>query len=130
EIEQELQARTPEEVKKYMQREHQDPSEVLATHLLNYLWQKCDLKRKFNNLYKHGLLSAVGVMYVGILNGEPQAWNVNSLRFNSDKSPDLDFIEDGEWATCEYRMTPSEIIKHFGDELSNEDIDLIYNSWT
>lgn len=130
EIEQELQARTPEEVKRYMQREHQDPSEVLSTHLLNYLWQKCDLKRKFNNTYKHGLLSAVGVMYVGILNGEPQVWNVNSLRFNSDRSPDLDFIEDGEWATCEYRMTPSEIIKHFRDELSNEDIDLIYNSWT
>lgn len=130
EIEQELQAMTPQEVKKYMQREHQDPAEVLSTQLLNYLWQKCDLKRKFNNTYKHGLLSAVGVMYVGILNGEPEAWNVNSLRFTSDKSPDLDFIEDGEWATCEYRMTPSEIIKYFGNELKDSDIDLIYTSWS
>lgn len=130
EIEQELQAMTPQEVKKYMQREHQDPAEVLSTQLLNYLWQKCDLKRKFNNTYKHGLLSAVGVMYVGVLNGEPEAWNVNSLRFTSDKSPDLDFIEDGEWATCEYRMSPSEIVKYFGNELKDSDIDLIYTSWS
>lgn len=130
EIEQETQAQTPQEVRKYMQREHQDPAEVMSTQLLNYLWQKCDLKRKFNNTYKHGLLSAVGVMYVGILDGEPEAWNVNSMRFNCDKSPDLDFVEDGEWATCEYRMTPSEIVKHFGNELTNDDIDLIYSCWS
>lgn len=130
EIQQELQAMTPKEVKKYMLREHQDPAEALSTQLLNYLWQKCDLRRKFNNTFKHGLLSSLGVMYVGVLNGEPEVWNVNSLRFNCDKSPDLDFIEDGEWATCEYRMTPTEIVKYFGDQLKNDEIDIIYNSWS
>lgn len=129
EIEQELAAQTPKEVKKYMQREHQDPAEAMSQQLLLYLFQKCDLKRKFNNAYKHGLLSGLEVMFVGILNGEPEAWNVNSMRFNCDKSPDLDFIEDGEWATCEYRMTPSEIIKHLGDDLTEDDMDLIWTYW-
>lgn len=130
EIEEELQAQTPEEVKKYMMREHQDPTEVMTTQLLNYLIQKRDIPRKFNNTFKHALLSAKGIMYVGILNGEPEVWNVNSLRFNCDKSPDLDFIEDGEWATCSYRMTPSQIVSFFGDELSEDDIDNIYSSWS
>ena len=129
EIEQELQAQTPQEVKKYMQREHQDPAEVMSTQLLNYLIQKCDIKRKFNNTFKHGLLSAMGIMYVGILNGEPEAWNVNSMRFNCDKSPELDFVEDGDWATCEYPMTPSQIVRYFGDELKDSDLDIIYTSW-
>ena len=128
-IEQELQAQTPQEVKKYMKREHQDPSEVMSTHLLNYLSQKLDVKRKFNNAYKHTLLSGVGVLFVGVMNQEPVMWNINSMRFNSDKSGDLDFIEDGEWATCEYPMSPSQIVKFFGDELSDQDIDEIYNAW-
>ena len=130
EIEQELQAQTPEEVKKYMQREHQDPAEVMSQQLLEYLSQKCDLRRKFNTVFKHGLLSAKGLMYVGVLNGEPEVWNVNSLRFNGDKSPDSPFVEDGEYASCEYLMTPSDIIKYFGDELTQTDIDIIYSSWS
>jgi len=129
-IEEELQAQTPEEVKKYMTREHQDPAEVMSQQLLEYLTQKCDLKRKFNNTFKHGLLSAKGIMYVGILNGEPEVWNVNSMRFNGDNSPDLQFVEDGEYASCEYPMQPSEIVKYFGDELTQDEIDKIYSSWS
>lgn len=129
-IQQELEAQTPEETRKYMQREHQDPAEVLSHQLLEYLTQKCDLRRKFNLALKHGLLSAKGIMYVGILNGEPEVWNTNSIRFNSDKSPDLEFVEDGDYASCEYRMTPSQIIKYFSDELKQSDIDKIYSSWS
>lgn len=129
-IEQETKAQTPDAVKKYMLREHQDPAEVMSHQLLEYLTQKCDLRRKFNKTFKHAMLSAKGIMYVGILNGEPEVWNVNSMRFNCDKSPDEEFVEDGEWATCEYRMTPSEIVKYFGDELSQDDIDMVYESWS
>ena len=128
-IAQEVQQQTPPEIRKYMQRDHQDIAEVMSHQLLEYLTQKCDLKTKFNKAFKHGLLSAKSILYVGILNGEPEVWNVNSLRFNCDLSPDSDFIEDGEWATCEYRMTPSEIVKYFGDELKPDEIDSIYQSW-
>lgn len=129
-IAEETKAQTPEEVKKYMQREHQDPAEAMSHQLLEYLIQNCKLKKKFNKTFKHSLLSAQGIMYVGIFNGEPDAWNVNSMRFNSDESPDLEFVEDGEWATCEWRMTPSEIVKYFGNELKDNDIDALYTYWS
>lgn len=128
-IEEETKSQTPEEVKKYMQREYQDPAEVMSHQLLEYLIQKCDLKRKFNKTYKHGLLSARGIMYVGILNGEPEVWNVNSMLFNCEKSSDVDFVEDAENASCLYPMTPSDIIKYFGDELTQQNIDHIYETW-
>ncbi len=128
-IEEEVSTKTPEEVQKYMTREHQDPAEVMSQQLLEYLTQKCDLKRKFNTIFKHEMLSSSGIGYVGILNGEPEMWVVNSLRFNGDSNPDLEFIEDGEQASCEYPMTPSQIIQYFGDELEKDDIDKIYNSW-
>lgn len=129
-VEEQLKARTPEEVKKYMQREHQDPSEVLANQLLEYFLPKLGMKEKFEQMFKHGLLSALEVMYVSALNGKPVAWNVNSMRFNCQKSPDTYFIEDAENATCEYRMTPAEVVKYFGDELTDKQIDNLYRNHT
>ena len=112
-----------------MERDHQDPAEVLTHQLLQYLTKKCGLKRKFNTAFKHGLLSAKEVMYVGILNGEPEVWNVNSMRFNCEKSSDSEFTEDGESASCLHKMTPSTIVQYFGDVLKAHEIDRIYEAW-
>ena len=128
-IDQELNAKTPEETKKYMEREHQDPAEVMTHQLLEYLIQKTDIRRKFNTAFKHLSLSAKEVMFVGILNNEPAVWNVNSLRVNPQMSSISPFIEDSERMSVEYRMTPSEIVQFFGDELSTKDIDKIYSQY-
>ena len=129
-IAQETQAQTPDEVLKYMKRDHQDPAEVLHHQLLEYLIQKTDIKRKFNDAFKHLHLSAKEVLYVGVLNGEPEVWNVNSVRFNSEMTRDQQFIEDSEFASCEYRMGPSDVVKHFGDELTPKQIDDLYTNHT
>ena len=127
-IKQEFEAQTPEQVKKYMQRDHQDPAEVLANQLLNKVIVEDDIKRKFSQGLKHGLISAEEIYYVGIQGGKPILRNVNPLRFNYDKSPEEEFIEDGEWATYEFRMSPSAVIQLFGDKLTEKEIDTIYTS--
>lgn len=129
EIEEKFKAMTPEEVKLYMEREHQDPAEAMSSQLLTYLIQKTRAKRKFNEGCKHAAISAKEIYWVGEVNGEPELRVCNPLRFNYDKSPDLEFIEDGEWATYEYRMSPSEVIAFFGDELSDAEIDSIYTEY-
>lgn len=126
-IQQEIETRTPEEIKSYMKRKYQSPVEVLSSQLLEYLTQHLDIKNKFNKMFKHLLLSGKGVMYVGILNDEPMLWNVNSLNFNCGIQSDAESIEDAEWATCLYRMTPSQIVRYFSDELSQSDLDIIYS---
>jgi hypothetical protein len=126
-VEEQSQSQTPEEVRKYMMRDHQDPAEAMAHQILEYVIKKQNVKDKFNKAWKHATISGQEVYWIGILNGEPQLRVVNPLYFNCDKSPDIDYVEDGEWATCEYRMTPSEIIKNFGAELTNSEIDEIYN---
>lgn len=126
-VQAELQAKTPDEVRRYMVREHQDPAEALAHQILEYLIRKQNIKDKFNKAWKHALISGEEIYWIGILNGEPSLRVVNPLYFDYDKSPDLDYIEDCEWAVCEYRMTPSEIVRNFGSELKNSEIDEIYN---
>jgi hypothetical protein len=129
-IDEELKTRTPEEVKKYMARDHQDPAEALAHQILEYLVQKQDIKMKFNKAWKHGLISGREIFWVGTVNGEPTLKVVNPLRFDYDKSPDLHYIEDGEWAAYELYMTPSEVMKHFGSELTEVEMDEIYEDFT
>jgi hypothetical protein len=128
-IQQQTQAMTPPEVSVYMARKHQDPAEALAEQLLNYLKKKLDLKRKFNKGFKHACIAGEEIYHIGIQNGTPQVSVVNPLFFDYDKSPDVDFIEDGEWAVCEYRFTPSQIVTMFNDELKPKQIDEIYKSY-
>lgn len=129
EVAQKLQTMTPPEVKKYMAREHQDPAEALAHQLLQYLIQKENIKMKFNKGWKHGLISGKEIFWVGIVNGEPILKVVNPLNFDYDKSSEKDFIEDGDWACYEMSMTPSEIAKYFGSELTNVELDELYESY-
>ena len=121
-----LEAMTPDEVKLYMEREYQDPAEAMNSQLLSYLILKTNAKRKFTHGFKHVALGAKEVYWVGENNGHPDFKVCNLLRFNYDKSSDQEFIEDGEWATYENRMTPSEVVAFFGDELTNEELDTIY----
>lgn len=123
-----LEAMTPEEVKLYMEREYQDPAEAMNSQLLSFLILKTGAKRKFTNGFKHVAIGAKEVYWVGESNGHPDFRVCNLLRFNYDKSPDLEFIEQGEWATYEYRMKPSEVVSFFGDELTNAEIDSIYEN--
>ena len=129
EVEQEAQAMTPDEVKRYMSREYQDPSEVLASQILEYLKQEQNLREKFNKGMKYSAMSAREIYYVGNIHNKPSVINVNPMRFDFDKAPDSSYIEDGEWASCEYRMTPSETVSYFSDSLKQKEIDDIYNSF-
>ena len=129
EVAQKLKAMTPQEVKRYMAREHQDPAEVLAHQLLQYLIQKENIRMKFNKGWKHGLIAGKEIFWVGIVNGDPILKVINPLNFDYDKSSEKDFIEDGDWACYEMSMTPSEIAKYFGSELTNVELDELYESY-
>ncbi len=127
-IEEQLKTLTPKEVKRYMEREYQDPAEVLGNQLLQYFIQKEQLPRKFNEMFFHGMVSAKEIGYVGIVNNEPVVKTVNPLRFTCDVNGELTFIEDGEWAACEYRMSPSQVVSQFNKELTKEEIQKLYEA--
>lgn len=128
-IQQELQARTPPEVATYMAREHQDPTEVMASQILEYLIQEQDIKNKFDLGLKHGLLSAKEIFWVGNVGPKPTVKVVNPLRFDYDRNPENRTIQEGEWACQEINMSPSQVMMHFGDELTPFEIDEIYEEY-
>lgn len=126
-IQQELEKQTPDEVRRYMARDHQDPAEVLGNQLLEFLIWKTNAKDKFNDGWKHSNLSGKEIYWVGEVNGNPDFEVINPLYFKRNKSIDTKYIENGEWAIYERRMTPSQVIATFGSQLKSADIDRIYN---
>jgi len=112
-LEQELEAQTPDEVRKYMRRKHQDPAEALSHQLLEYLIKKEEIPEKFNKGWKHSLIAGPDVYWVGIIRDEPAVKVINPLRFDYNKSPDLDRIEEGQWASAEFMMSLSEVVAAF-----------------
>lgn len=128
-VAQQLKVMTPPEVKKYMARDHQDPAEAMAHQILEYIIQEQEFNLKANKIWKHGLISGVEVGWVGIINGDPVLKVINPMKFDYDKSPDSEFIQDGEWACHEIDLTPSEIVSFFNEDLSDKDIDDIYEAY-
>lgn len=127
EVQAAIQAATPPEVAKYMAREHQDPAEAMMSQLFEYINQFNYIKDTFNKGWKHALISAYEVYFIGERNELPVCKVINPVFFDCAKSPDTEFIEDGEWAVYEMNMSPSEVISMFSKELTEKEIDRIYS---
>lgn len=113
----------PEQIAKYMDKDYKDIVENTAYHSLTYLREKLDLDNEFIKGWKDGLISGREIYYVGVLNAEPYAERVNPICFSYDKSPDLDFVEDGSWCCRKMRMPITEVYDRYYDKLEEKDLD-------
>lgn len=113
----------PEQIAKYMDKDYKDIVENTAYHSLTYLREKLDLDNEFIKGWKDGLISGREIYYVGVLNAEPYAERVNPICFSYDRSPDLEFIEDGSWCCRKMRMPITEVYDRYYDKLEEKDLD-------
>lgn len=113
----------PEAIAKYMQKDYKDIVENAAYHTLTYLREKLNLDNEFIKGWKDALISGTEVYYVGVLNEEPYMERVNPLYFSYDKSPDLEFIEDGSWCCRKMRITVQELYDRYFDKITEKDLD-------
>ena len=113
----------PEAIAKYMDKDYKDIVENTAYHTISYLREKLDLDNEFIKGWKDGLISSKEIYYVGIQNAEPYVERVNPMEFSHDKSPDIEFIEDGSWCCRKMRLSITEVYDRYFDKLDEKDID-------
>lgn len=118
----------PEAISKYMQRSYKDILENVAYHSLNYLRQKLNTDHEFIRGWKDALIAGEEVYYVGIQNGEPMMERVNPLFFSFDKSPDLEFIEDGDWCCRRMRLAYTEVYDRFFDKMTEKQLNQLLDA--
>ena len=112
----------PEQIAKYMDKDYKDVVENTAYHTLTYLREKLGIDNEFIKGWKDALISGQEVYYVGVLNAEPYMERVNPMYFSYDKSPDLEFIEDGAWCCRKMRLPITEVYDRYYDKLTEKDL--------
>lgn len=112
----------PEEIAKYMDKDYKDIVENTAYHTITYLREKLNMDHEFIKGWKDALIGGREIYYVGVLNAEPYMERVNPMYFWCDRSPDLEFIEDGAWCCRKMRMPVTEIYDRYFDKISDKDL--------
>lgn len=112
----------PEQIAKYMDKDYKDVVENTAYHTLTYLREKLGIDNEFIKGWKDALISGQEIYYVGVLNAEPYMERVNPMYFSYDKSPDLEFIEDGAWCCRKMRLPITEVYDRYYDKLTEKDL--------
>ena len=112
----------PQAIAKYMEHDYKDVIENTAYHTLVYLKEKLNIDNEFIKGWKDALIAGTEIYYVGVLNDEPYMERVNPLYFSYDKSPDLEYIEDGSWCCRRMRLPVAEIYDRYYDKLTEKDL--------
>lgn len=113
---------TPEAISKYMDKDYKDVIENTAYHTICYLREKLMLDNEFIKGWKDALIAGMEFYYVGVQNSEPYVERVNPMEFSFDKSPGLEFIEDGTWCCRKMRMSITEIYDRYYDKLDEKQL--------
>jgi hypothetical protein len=112
-----------QEIDTYVKNKYSTVAEQAAYNSLIYLRQFLSIDHEFIKGWKDGLLAGEEVYYMGIVNGEPMCERVNPYQFTYDNDPDIEYIEDGDWAIRRFLMSPGSIYDRFQDMMEEEDLD-------
>jgi len=118
-------AQTPEQVKEYMETTYQDSRAIVGQQVLNYLKDNLDLEDKLQKGFFDWLVSGYVYSYKGICMDDIEYEIVSPLDIDFSKSPELEFIEDGDWIVRRQLMSSNAVIDQFYDLLSDKQIDQI-----
>lgn len=123
------QPQTPEQIQKYMRYSYSDVAETTAHYALRYLKEKLNLPNNFLKGFKDLLIGGKEIHYVGVIGNEPFTERVNPIGFSFDKSPELEFIEQGDWAVRHMKMTPATIYDRLYDVMSESDLNKLLDDY-
>jgi hypothetical protein len=115
----------PEEIQKAMMISYQDARAIRGQESLDYLMQKLRLRNEFNKAWFHFVVSGLVITYRDVIGDEPHFEALNPLDIDFDKSPDTEFIEDGDWVVHRRLATPARVIDLFYEHLSSDQVDRI-----
>jgi hypothetical protein len=118
----------PTKIKAKFQANYMDERAVQGEAALNILVDELALEEHFKKMFKDWLIAGEVYSYKGVRGNDLVYDRVSPLDIDFDKSPDTDYIEDGQWAVRRMFLTLADVIDHWYDELSAQDIDIIEES--
>jgi len=117
-IEQQIQARSTDEVLDFMQNDFQTPTQRQAQQLLDYFVVHQDIKEKKSQGFRHAIATAEEYYGIDDLHGEPIIYNVNPKGFSYGGSQNNEWVQDAAWAKYEQWLTIEEATQKYSEYFS------------
>ena len=99
-----------------------DQRAVLGQQALNYIMQEQEVYDKVQKAWFHYLVTGECYTQRGVRNREPFYEVLNPLDVDYDLDPDLEFVEDGDWALVRKYVHASSVVDAYYDSLSEQQI--------
>ena len=97
--------------------------EITVSRIMRMISQRLNLKWIKNQTFEDALLAGVESveLYVEREGDLPKVRQINPLNLFYEKSPDVPFIQDGDYAGYKQNVTVGRVIEEYGSKLSKED---------
>jgi hypothetical protein len=112
----------PEHVAEMFESSYVDTRAELGQKSLNYIFQEQEIYDKIQKAWFHYLVSGETYTRRGVRNGEPFYEVLNPIDVDYDLDPDLEFVEDGDWALVRRYSHASTVIDNYYDSLSEQQV--------
>lgn len=112
----------PKQVIEQFETSYVDDRAIKGQAAINYIMQNEEIYDKIQKQFFHFLVSGECYSEKGVRSGEPFYDVINPLDIDYDKDPDIDFVEDADWAIIRKFAHASTIIDNFGDYLTDEQV--------
>lgn len=112
----------PKQIQEEFNRNYVDARAIRGQAALNYIMYFTEFYDKLQKQFFHFLVTGECYSHKGVRRNEPFYEVINPLDVDFDKDPDIDFVEDGDWAIIRKYAHASTIIDNLGEYLSDEQI--------
>lgn len=119
---QEQQPPVPREIAEQFERTYVDDRAIKGQAAMNYIMYEQEMYDKFQKQFFHFLVSGETYSHKGVRRKEPFYDVVNPIDIDFDKDPDIEFVEDGDWAIVRRYSHAATVIDHFGEYLTDEQV--------
>lgn len=112
----------PKQIQEEFNRNYVDGRAIRGQAALNYIMYFTEFYDKLQKQFFHFLVTGECYSHKGVRRNEPFYEVINPLDVDFDKDPDIDFVEDGDWAILRKYAHASTIIDNLGDYLTDDQI--------
>jgi hypothetical protein len=112
----------PAKIKEYMAT-WKDEREILANDLLKFYHKKLNISDIKSDAFKHGQIAGEEFQWLGLDGNNPIIRPLNTINFLYHKSPEIKFVQDGDYAAYIEYLSVNEILNRYHDSLEKKDIE-------
>lgn len=113
---------TPDDVATAFKASYKDKLAILGQKRLKRAITEIEFRRKLLKMFKDWLIAGEMISLKLIRRGAIEYRRLSPLNCDWDKSPDVDFYEDGEWFVAREFLTVSDIVDGYYEDLSDKDL--------